>query len=384
MTTTTNEPIDFDTLFRDHGRQVFWAAWRRLENWHDAEDVAQDAFLKAWERRNDYTPRDDKPAQAWVTTLAKWEALSYAHRRFRYVAAGEWADRFAESQPDRDTGTGLPCIADPDTCAGVYAALAQLPDQQRLAVSLYCLSGCDRAEISRCLRLPVHEADTLIRSGMRSLGRRSTPTVPPTPAAVTASSAPVPPRSQNGPTPGTNTPNTTTLQAREIAAAIAENPALADRLTERQRAVVAGLAERNLSRNEAIHFFGVTGFTAVESVVRAAHKRVMCAGDAVSSQLHGGSERRPSPHIERLLTNSELMALRPPRQQEAVRLFYVDGLSLPEIAGRLGTTVGGAKSLLNSAMVGERTRFTGVPRYRGDRHGRRHEGRRARTLAVAL
>ncbi|MEU9456981.1 SigE family RNA polymerase sigma factor [Streptomyces sp. NPDC048277] len=94
---------------------------------HEAEDLVQDAFVRAWNKRRQLD-RDHAP-EAWVRTVAGRLAVS----RWRRVRRGRHAwDRYGPSAE----------VAGPDPAAvDLAAALRLLPVRQRLCAALFYV--CD-------------------------------------------------------------------------------------------------------------------------------------------------------------------------------------------------------------------------------------------------
>lgn len=160
----TAPTIDVEAVYRQDRSRVFWAAWNRLGNWHDAEDVAQDAFLRALEQRDTYQPEPELPPRAWVMSIAKWQAMAMLGSRSRYVPAGEWVERFADEQQadEPDTDDCTPCMGDPEVQERVRQALATMPPAVRTAIDLYCLQGLPADEIAERMGTSRHAVHQLV------------------------------------------------------------------------------------------------------------------------------------------------------------------------------------------------------------------------------
>lgn len=100
-----------------------------------AEDIAQEAYTRAWPRWTAITAYDD-PA-AWVRQVATRLAIS-RWRRSRVARA--FLSRSREPEPDRGP--------DPDAVA-LTRALARLPVEQRRAVVLHHLGDLPVREVAR-------------------------------------------------------------------------------------------------------------------------------------------------------------------------------------------------------------------------------------------
>jgi RNA polymerase sigma factor (sigma-70 family) len=122
----------------------------------DADDVAQDAFVKAWSSL--VTFRDGAPFRPWLLRIVANEA------RNRRRSAGRRAGYELRCAEDRAGGAtsppgGIAASADVAVLASdrrrvLVAALAKLPTAQREVVTCRYLVGLDEVETATVLGLP--------------------------------------------------------------------------------------------------------------------------------------------------------------------------------------------------------------------------------------
>jgi RNA polymerase sigma-70 factor (ECF subfamily) len=105
-----------------------------LGDLHEAQDVVQEAFVKAWGRRAQLD-RDGRP-EAWIRTVA-WR-LAVSRWRFRHRSADAWRRTGA---PPHAEGPGPEQVA-------LVEALRELPVQQRRAMTLHYLCDLTVEQIS--------------------------------------------------------------------------------------------------------------------------------------------------------------------------------------------------------------------------------------------
>jgi len=171
------DPIQFETFMRNYQDMVFTTAWRLLGNSSDAEDVAQEVFLKAYER---FTELSVSPtAGGWLKTVARNMSLNHLTRyraRWRFFSEFETDDA---GEPGRDFAASLPA---PDTHSAqmeagdqreiLEAALQQLPPTQRVPVVLYHFENLSYEEIAAQLKCSLGKVKTDIHRGREALRRR--------------------------------------------------------------------------------------------------------------------------------------------------------------------------------------------------------------------
>lgn len=155
----------YGELVSRHMRRAFSVAYRILEQREDAEDVVQDAFIRALEHI-DQLDRS-RAFRPWLLRIVVNRALN-ARRSRRVRAATELNDSAAASGPlpDRQAERG-------DLRARVAALLQALPEKQRLIVQLADLEGLTSVEIGRIMELAdgtvrwhLHEARRTLREAL--------------------------------------------------------------------------------------------------------------------------------------------------------------------------------------------------------------------------
>jgi RNA polymerase sigma factor (sigma-70 family) len=136
-------------------------AGRMLGDGPEAEDVAQDAFLRVWKQAPKWRPGAAK-FDTWLHRVAL--NLCYDRlRRRRELAFAEPPERADEGPaPDR----GLQAM---DTGRRVAAAMAALPDRQREAIVLCHYQELGNIEAAAVMGISVEALESLLGRGRRAL-----------------------------------------------------------------------------------------------------------------------------------------------------------------------------------------------------------------------
>lgn len=150
---TKGDPDAFETAVRPHYANLIRRLVLVLGDERDAEDVAQEAYLKAYRSWDRF---DGTDVRAWLYTIALRLAFNHRRGRRRWLAA---IDRL-EPRPWHDT-------SDPD----LWAALAALDPRTRTALLLNLVDGYTQAEVARMLSVPEGTVASWISRGRTSLRR---------------------------------------------------------------------------------------------------------------------------------------------------------------------------------------------------------------------
>src|SRR5690242_2397682 len=154
----------FERLVRDHQDRIYALGLALTGNRHDAEDVAQDTFIRAYKALATYSPdriRDLKQ-KAWLHRIA----VNVVRNRLRGVRP-----RMVElngSEPDLATGPEEDVLrkAEIDELA---ARVACLPTRYREAVVLRHVQDLSYAEVAETLGQPVGTVKANVHRGLKIL-----------------------------------------------------------------------------------------------------------------------------------------------------------------------------------------------------------------------
>jgi len=156
---------------------VFTTAWRIVGNETEAEDIAQEVFLKAYTHFDEL--RQSPTVGGWLKTVARNLALNHVTRyRARWRFFSEF-DRSDEGGELRDFASSLPApevssqAADAaDQREWLEAALHNLPASQRVPLVLYHFENLSYEEIAAKLRISLGKVKTDIHRGREALRRK--------------------------------------------------------------------------------------------------------------------------------------------------------------------------------------------------------------------
>jgi RNA polymerase sigma-70 factor (ECF subfamily) len=128
-----------------------------------AEDVAQEAFVRAWRHAQAYDSRRAS-VHTWLLVITRNLAIDAMRmRRAQPVDPTVLNALELETAPDELPEALAEVSAD---VRDVRAALAELPQEQRQAVVLAALCGRTAKEISESESIPLGTAKTRIRTGL--------------------------------------------------------------------------------------------------------------------------------------------------------------------------------------------------------------------------
>lgn len=138
--------LEFERLLVESSTLAFRVAYGVLRQREDAEDVAQEAFIKA--HRNFRRLRDRGSFRAWLVRLTWRLALDRQRANRRRAHRDTEHGRLAPTSASSD-----PAIIS-ERADHVWQAIDALPEKLRLPIVLAGIEGHDIREISHLLGLP--------------------------------------------------------------------------------------------------------------------------------------------------------------------------------------------------------------------------------------
>ena len=136
-------PAAFEELVRQHQRMIHSLTFRMTGSLADAEDLAQETFLRAYEQIGSF--RGGSKFSTWLYRIAVNTCLNWRQseaRRFQLYAQA--AGELSAQRADEENASG-------NEAGEVQAALLKLPAKPRAAIVLTIYDGLNHAEAAQLL-----------------------------------------------------------------------------------------------------------------------------------------------------------------------------------------------------------------------------------------
>lgn len=169
--------VAFELIMRRHNRRLFRLARSLVGRDHEAEDVLQEAYVRAYARLADLT--DGAALGAWLARIVANEALGRLRTATRVVSLDAFrakAESDGMEEPEHDQASDLP---DPERLAAsgelrrlLEAAVDALPAEFRTVFVLREVEGLSTAETAACLGLRPETVKTRLHRARRQLQER--------------------------------------------------------------------------------------------------------------------------------------------------------------------------------------------------------------------
>jgi RNA polymerase sigma-70 factor (ECF subfamily) len=132
-----------------HQARVFYVGLKFFHNRHDAEDYAQEVFLKVFEKLRTF--KGEVPFSSWLNTIAYNMAVNQYHKRRRAHVEVALPIEPEDTALDPETRVLRNELLDK-----VRRVLRKIPDIYKPVIKLHFFEGLSYPEISRALSIPVN------------------------------------------------------------------------------------------------------------------------------------------------------------------------------------------------------------------------------------
>ncbi|MCX7063325.1 MAG: sigma-70 family RNA polymerase sigma factor [Proteobacteria bacterium] len=151
--------IEFEALYRDHYRRVFGLCRRLLGRSTQAEDAAQEVFVRAYRSLDRYDTH--QPFAAWILSIAANHCVDLLRSRAR---DGKLFDEFDTEIDVLDASApgALDTLVDEQRSAEIRGAIAALPDKYRLPIVLAYYNDANYDEIAHALGVTRNHVGVLL------------------------------------------------------------------------------------------------------------------------------------------------------------------------------------------------------------------------------
>ena len=166
----------FKQIVETWQNMVYNTAVGILQSAEDAEDVTQEVFVQVYESVKNF--KGESKFSTWLYRITVSKALDHLRRKKR-------KKRFAYIQslvgPNNQTIIEKPDFNHPgvkldnkERAAILFRAIAQLPENQRIAFTLHKVEGLSYQEISEVMRTSVSSVESLMHRAKNNLRKELT------------------------------------------------------------------------------------------------------------------------------------------------------------------------------------------------------------------
>lgn len=159
---STGDERAFEELVERHQRLVVGTVGRMLGTNSDAEDIAQQVFVRIWKNAKRYEPR--AKFTTWLLKITRNLVFNELRRRTRHPAVPLQSETDEEERPIKDEHVVTPdaSLLNEELRQAVDAAVAKLPETQRMAVILRRYEELSYEEIAETLDQSVSAVKSLL------------------------------------------------------------------------------------------------------------------------------------------------------------------------------------------------------------------------------
>jgi RNA polymerase sigma-70 factor, ECF subfamily len=158
----SGDPAGFDRLVERYQRDVYRLCYRYVNDHHDASDMAQEVFLRAYRALDKF--RGDSAFSTWLYRIAVNTCLSFRSSR-------RSAEELPESLPDTREGV-VAGIEREERAGRVRLAIQDLPEKQRATLILKMYHDLSHEEIAGVMGTTVGTVKANLFHALSKLRRR--------------------------------------------------------------------------------------------------------------------------------------------------------------------------------------------------------------------
>ena len=159
--------VDAGALFQTHHDRIFRYVLRMVRNRAEAEDLTQEAFLRAYRGRD--TLRHPEAVRGWLYRIATHVCLDHLRRRTPPFSMDSEQDATPIPSSVAPAPSGLDVTERKETSACVQRCLDFLPDSYRAVILLHEAHSLTAIEIAQLLGLKVTTVKMRLHRGRHML-----------------------------------------------------------------------------------------------------------------------------------------------------------------------------------------------------------------------
>ena len=150
-------------MMESFGGALLQYAHRLVGDRHAAEEICQDALLKAWQQGEEFD--QDGHLKAWLFRVTRHRAIDCLRRR-RSVVVEPFGNQVAEAVVHPEAEAERAWLTE-----AILDAIEELPQPYRSVIRMRFFHDMGYREIAECLRIPIGTVKSRLNYGLKGLAR---------------------------------------------------------------------------------------------------------------------------------------------------------------------------------------------------------------------
>jgi RNA polymerase sigma-70 factor (ECF subfamily) len=162
------EQAALSELYDRYARIMYAVAFKMLGSAEESEEVVLDVFSQVWNTAESYAKSRGR-VDGWLFMMTRSRTLDRLRVRQRQAKVVSASTEAVQVQANRSTDLPEENLLLQERRDRIVAALAKIPDEQRLVIELAYYSGQSQSEIAAQTGLSLGTVKTRIRLGLSKL-----------------------------------------------------------------------------------------------------------------------------------------------------------------------------------------------------------------------
>ena len=159
------EELSFDCIYDQYHKNVYNYITFRINNQHDAEELANDVFVKAMQSQHSYNPK--YAIEAWLIGIAKNVVTDYLRKIMRRQTIS--FDSILELVSDNKRNQPEEVVVISEEIKELLSAMTMLSNKERQILSMKFATGLKHREIGKLLGISQSNVKVTAHRGLNKL-----------------------------------------------------------------------------------------------------------------------------------------------------------------------------------------------------------------------
>lgn len=163
-------PVEFNSLVEEYAERIFNHAYRLIGNREDAEEATMDVFMRIHRGLSDF--RGEAQLSTWIWRITTNACLTRREKKKAQMILLD-VEKLQDRLPDVEKNSNPEeLFIEREAREELARSIAELPEQEAAAITLFYLEGMKYGEIATILNLPPGTVATALHRGRERLRKK--------------------------------------------------------------------------------------------------------------------------------------------------------------------------------------------------------------------